>query len=90
MQQPEKIAIVGMGALLPDAADVAAFWQNILQARYSIGELPAGRWDTSLYYDPIHPPLTKPTPKSARLWGFNSIPSNSGSLLPPRYRRPLT
>lgn len=46
------IAIVGAGAILPDAANVAAFWENIKNGRYSITEVSADRWDPSYYYDP--------------------------------------
>ena len=35
------IAIVGLGAILPDAPDVATFWQNLEQARYSITDVQA-------------------------------------------------
>ncbi len=45
------IAIVGTGAVLPDAPNVAAFWKNITTGRYSIQEVPADRWDPALYYD---------------------------------------
>ena len=46
------IAIVGAGAILPDAANVAAFWENIKIGRYSITEVQPDRWDPSFYYDP--------------------------------------
>ena len=45
------IAIVGVGAILPDAPSAAAFWQNIVNKRYSITDVPSGRWPASLYYD---------------------------------------
>src|SRR5271157_5600422 len=45
------IAIVGLGAILPDALDVAAFWQNICGKRYSITEVPSERWNIADYYD---------------------------------------
>ena len=32
------IAIVGAGAILPDSPNVAAFWSNIKDGRYSISE----------------------------------------------------
>ncbi|MCB0160341.1 MAG: hypothetical protein KDD83_19540, partial [Caldilineaceae bacterium] len=32
------IAIVGVGAILPDAPNAPAFWQNIINKRYSISE----------------------------------------------------
>src|ERR1700751_3661440 len=46
------IAIVGAGAILPDAANVAAFWENVQQGRYSIAEVAPDRWDPAFYYDP--------------------------------------
>ena len=46
------IAIVGAGAVLPDARDVAAFWENVKKGRYSISDVDPERWDPALYYDP--------------------------------------
>ncbi|MGB6365677.1 MAG: beta-ketoacyl synthase N-terminal-like domain-containing protein, partial [Thermoanaerobaculia bacterium] len=46
------IAIVGVSALLPDARDAAAFWENVKSGRYSISEVPTERWDPELYWDP--------------------------------------
>ena len=46
------IAIVGVGAILPDAPDVSTFWENIKSGRYSITEVEPDRWDPALYYDP--------------------------------------
>ncbi|HSK77431.1 MAG TPA: polyketide synthase, partial [Thermoanaerobaculia bacterium] len=48
----KAIAIVGVGAVLPDAPDVPTFWSNVKTGRYSIGEPPPDRWDPALYYDP--------------------------------------
>src|SRR5271166_1306839 len=48
------IAIVGVGAVLPDAPNVPAFWKNVKEGRYSISEVPSNRWDPALYYDPDH------------------------------------
>ena len=45
------IAIVGAGAILPDAANVAAFWENVKNGRYSISEVSPDRWDPAQYYD---------------------------------------
>jgi acyl transferase domain-containing protein len=46
------IAIVGLGAILPDAMNVGSFWQNLLGKRYSIREVPPNRWRIADYYDP--------------------------------------
>ena len=43
------IAIVGVGAILPDAANVSAFWENVKNGRYSITEVDRDRWDPALY-----------------------------------------
>lgn len=45
------IAIVGVGAILPDAPDTAAFWANVSGGRYSISEVDPARWDPALFYD---------------------------------------
>ncbi|MCO5184687.1 MAG: SDR family NAD(P)-dependent oxidoreductase [Anaerolineae bacterium] len=48
----KAVAIVGLGCILPDAPDVDTFWQNIVNKRYSISDVPPGRWGTGDYYDP--------------------------------------
>ena len=48
------IAIVGMGAIMPDAKNVPAFWENVKGGRYSISEVDRERWDPALYFDPDH------------------------------------
>ena len=46
------IAIVGVGAVLPDAPNAPAFWNNIVNKRYCISETPVDRWSIADYYDP--------------------------------------
>ncbi|HEY0992070.1 MAG TPA: type I polyketide synthase, partial [Kofleriaceae bacterium] len=46
------IAIVGLGAILPDAPDANRFWANLETGRYSISDVPEDRWDVARYYDP--------------------------------------
>src|SRR6266545_3882267 len=48
----KAIAIVGVGAVMPDAPDVPTFWSNLRTGKYSITETPADRWDTGAYWDP--------------------------------------
>ncbi len=50
MESERAVAIVGLGAILPDAPDVETFWSNLSQGRYSISEV-TDRWDSALYYD---------------------------------------
>ncbi len=46
------VAVVGVGAILPDAPDVATFWDNLVTGRYSISDVPTERWDPDWYFDP--------------------------------------
>jgi len=46
------VAIVGMGAVLPDAPNAPAFWENVKNGRYSVSEVSPERWDPNDYYDP--------------------------------------
>ncbi|WP_243371533.1 type I polyketide synthase [Geotalea sp. SG265] len=44
MQQKPSVAIVGIGALFPDAPDLEHYWENIRTGHTSAREVPAGRW----------------------------------------------
>ncbi|MGW3646468.1 beta-ketoacyl synthase N-terminal-like domain-containing protein [Streptomyces sp. NPDC000878] len=46
------VAIVGMSVLLPGAADLDAYWRNLLAGTDAITDVPDGRWDTDAYYRP--------------------------------------
>lgn len=48
----EPIAIVGAGAVFPGAGSAAELWRNVLSGFDAITEVPAGRWDPAIYYDP--------------------------------------
>ncbi|MEU7554993.1 beta-ketoacyl synthase N-terminal-like domain-containing protein [Streptomyces sp. NPDC044571] len=50
--RPTDAAIVGMGAVFPGAADLAAYRRNLLAGTDVITEVPPGRWDPEVYYDP--------------------------------------
>jgi acyl transferase domain-containing protein len=41
-----------MGCLLPGARNVGEFWQNVLQQKDSITDIPATHWNVDDYYDP--------------------------------------
>ena len=40
----EPIAVIGLGALMPDAENVDGFWQNIIDSKVSIVDIHEGRW----------------------------------------------
>ncbi|MGI5237865.1 beta-ketoacyl synthase N-terminal-like domain-containing protein [Dactylosporangium sp. CA-139066] len=47
----DEIAIVGMAALLPGAADLDGYWRNLVEGTDAISEVPAARIDPE-FYDP--------------------------------------
>ncbi|MEV4436227.1 SDR family oxidoreductase [Streptomyces sp. NPDC049585] len=47
------VAVVGLGALLPDARDVEQSWRLILGRRDLMTGVPASRWLVEDYYDPV-------------------------------------
>ncbi|WP_020575500.1 type I polyketide synthase [Actinopolymorpha alba] len=47
----EQVAIVGMAVMLPGAADLDAYWRNLVDGVDAISEVPAHRWDAG-FYDP--------------------------------------
>ena len=52
VHESKAIAIVGMGAVLPGASNVATFRNNLREGKYSVTEASGDRWDPNLYYDP--------------------------------------
>ncbi len=46
------VAVVGLGAILPDAPDAQHFWQNVVAGRSSITDVTPDRWNASDYWDP--------------------------------------
>ncbi|MEW6349527.1 MAG: SDR family NAD(P)-dependent oxidoreductase [Thermodesulfobacteriota bacterium] len=49
----EPIAVVGIGLRFPGSDSPAAFWQQILERRSGICQVPADRWENpDYYYDP--------------------------------------
>ncbi len=50
--RPLDVAIVGMACRFPGAGDLFAYWENTLAGRATIGDVPADRWDASIFFDP--------------------------------------
>ncbi|GGM51030.1 polyketide synthase [Longimycelium tulufanense] len=50
--EPLDIAVVGMSCMFPDAPDLASFWRNVVGGADAVREVPAERWDTTIYYSP--------------------------------------
>ncbi|WP_148313291.1 SDR family NAD(P)-dependent oxidoreductase [Sorangium cellulosum] len=47
----EEIAVIGLAGRYPKAPDLGTFWQNLLEGRDCIEEIPAERWDHARYFD---------------------------------------
>ncbi|QDS33254.1 beta-ketoacyl synthase N-terminal-like domain-containing protein [Brevibacillus brevis] len=47
-----KIAIIGMSGRFAQANTLDEFWENLVQGKKSISEIPAERWDWTEYYHP--------------------------------------
>ncbi|MFF0066012.1 beta-ketoacyl synthase N-terminal-like domain-containing protein [Streptomyces sp. NPDC005279] len=50
--RPADAAIIGMGAVFPGAADLTAYRTNLVAGTDAITDVPPGRWDPEVYYDP--------------------------------------
>ena len=48
----EDIAIIGLGGRYPMADSLDEFWQNLLDGRNCVTEIPENRWSLSGFYDP--------------------------------------
>ncbi|MFX1312196.1 MAG: beta-ketoacyl synthase N-terminal-like domain-containing protein, partial [Promethearchaeota archaeon] len=62
-----KIAIIGLGGLFPDAENIPQFWDNIINKKYSITEVSKDRWDPDIYYDKDH---SSPDKAYTKIGGF--------------------
>src|SRR5436190_19307953 len=50
----EAIAIIGMAGKYPAASNLTDFWDNPVQGKDAVREIPPERWNPADYYDP-HP-----------------------------------
>jgi len=84
-KKQSPIAVVGVGAIMPDAHNADQFWQNILTKRYSIKEVNPSRWQPDLFYHP-DPSVPDKTYSKIGSWveSFPFTPLEWGILIPPR------
>ena len=61
------VAVIGMSALFADAKNVEEFWNNIIQGKDSITDVPENRWRIEDYYDPD---MTAPDKTYCKRGGF--------------------
>ncbi|MBZ5509493.1 MAG: hypothetical protein LAO78_28915, partial [Acidobacteriia bacterium] len=48
----QPIAVIGMSGRFPQSKNLEEFWQNIVQGRNCVTQVPPNRWDMNRYYDP--------------------------------------
>ncbi len=63
----EPIAVIGIGAIMPGALNKDEFWQNIIQGKNCITEVPKEKWDSSLFYSADR---TQPDKTYSKIGGF--------------------
>ena len=66
----EQIAIIGIAARFPGAADLGQFWNNLTAGRDSITEIPADRWSLENFFDPERTRAVKDGKSYAKWGGF--------------------
>jgi acyl transferase domain-containing protein/NAD(P)H-dependent flavin oxidoreductase YrpB (nitropropane dioxygenase family) len=59
------VAIIGIGCFFPQAGSLRSYWQNVLQCRDAVREVPLDHWDWRLYFEPD----AKPSGKISSKWG---------------------
>ncbi|MDO6526357.1 amino acid adenylation domain-containing protein [Motilimonas sp. 1_MG-2023] len=50
--EPGAVAIIGINGRYPQAGDLTEFWDNLRAGKDCVTEIPAERWDHSVYFDP--------------------------------------
>ncbi|WP_340201867.1 SDR family NAD(P)-dependent oxidoreductase [Ascidiimonas sp. W6] len=63
----DAIAIIGMAAKLPQSSSLDEFWENILNEKDLITEIPKSRWDWEKYYGD---PQKEPNKTNIKWGGF--------------------
>ncbi|MDM9582031.1 beta-ketoacyl synthase N-terminal-like domain-containing protein [Nostoc sp. GT001] len=67
LKSVEAIAIIGLDCRFPGANNPEAFWQLLRNGKSAIEQIPANRWDSHLFYNPIP---AQPGKMSTRWGGF--------------------
>lgn len=88
------IAVIGMACKMPNAETTEQLWQNLMAGKDAVTEVPASRWDHSLYFDADKSQLGK----TACKWGsfvdgidqfdplFFNISPNDAEFIDPQVR----
>jgi acyl transferase domain-containing protein/NAD(P)H-dependent flavin oxidoreductase YrpB (nitropropane dioxygenase family) len=66
---PLDVAIVGMACVFPGAADLPAYWANIVAGVDAVTEVPTDRWDVATYFRDPADDGPHETPQTPSRWG---------------------
>ena len=50
-EKPCDVAIIGMACHYPESTSLGQYWENILNKKYVVTEIPETHWDWRLFYD---------------------------------------
>ncbi|GAB2890598.1 hypothetical protein GCM10027093_27060 [Paraburkholderia jirisanensis] len=90
----DELAIIGLSARYPGAANAGELWQNLLAGRFGVTEISPQRWDVTQFYDPDPTVPGKTSSKVAGLVadidrfdaGFFGISPREAELTDPQQR----
>lgn len=68
-----KIAIIAVDCVFPGASNYNAYWNNIINGKDVIAEVPSSRWNINAYYDPYR---LAPGKMNSRFGGFIQLPTD--------------
>lgn len=51
IQKDDRIAVIGAACRFPKSQDIDGYWDNLIQGRFLISEVPEDRWDMNLFYN---------------------------------------
>lgn len=54
----ERIAVVGIGCIFPDAPDFTQYWKNIVEKKNSVKDISGKFWEKRIFTIPICLPRT--------------------------------
>ena len=59
LTETEDIAVIGMSGIFPGSPDLNTFWENLIQEKDLISEIPIERWNWKEYYGELEDNKTK-------------------------------
>ncbi len=70
VKEDERVAVIGIGMIAPDALNTDEFWSLVSSGRSTISEVTPDRWNPDYYYDPNGGPRCSSSKLGAFIRGF--------------------